>query len=116
MRTRNEMEAQDQQGDSLPPPEVIAVLLDLARLAHRVELAAPEAPGTIAMLLLERLVMLCKAQRGAVLFNPQRPVEHKPSFGASAMEVKDTPQARLQTPDLGSEFPPAGWRSSAGYH
>src|SRR6266571_1467370 len=98
MRTRNEMEAQDQQGDSLPPPEVIAVLLDLARLAHRVELAAPEAPGTIAMLLLERLVMLCKAQRGAVLFTPQRPVEHKPSFGASAMEVKDTPQARLQTP------------------
>ncbi len=92
------MEAQDQQGDSLPPPEVIAVLLDLARLAHRVELAAPEAPGTIATLLLERLVMLCKAQRGAVLFTPQRPVEHKPSFGASAMEVKDTPQARLQTP------------------
>src|SRR6266702_2722990 len=98
MRTRNEMEAQDQQGDSVPPPEVIAVLLDLARLAHGVELAAPEAPGTIATLLLERLVMLCKAQRGAVLFTPQRPVEHKPSFGASAMEVKDTPQARLQTP------------------
>ena len=92
------MEAQDQQGDSVPPPEVIAVLLDLARLAHGVELAAPEAPGTIATLLLERLVMLCKAQRGAVLFTPQRPVEHKPSFGASAMEVKDTPQARLQTP------------------
>src|SRR6266567_1880106 len=37
-------------------------------------------------------------QRGAVLFTPQRPVEHKPSFGASAREVKDTPQSRLQTP------------------
>ena len=92
------MEAQEQQGDSLPPPEVIATLLDLARLAHRIELAAPEAPGTIATLLLERLMMVCKAQRGAIVFTPQRPVEHKPSIGTSAIAVKDTPQARLQTP------------------
>ncbi len=92
------MEAQEQQGDSMPPPEVIATLVDLARLAHRIELAAPEEPGTIATLLLERLMMVCKAQRGAIVFTPQRPVEHKPSFGASAMEVKDAPQARLQAP------------------
>ncbi len=92
------MEAQEQQGDSLPPPEVIATLLDLARLAHRIELAAPEAPGTIATLLLERLMMVCKAQRGAILFTPQRPVEHKPSIGTSAIALKDAPQARLQTP------------------
>ncbi len=92
------MEAQDQQGDSMPAPQVIAALLDLARLAHRLELAAPEAPGTIATLLLERLIMVCKAQRGAIVFPPQRPVEHKPSIGTSAIAVKDTPQARLQTP------------------
>jgi len=92
------MEAQDQQGDSMPRPEVIAALMDLARLAQRVELAAPEAPGAIATLLLERLMMMCKAQCGAILFIPQRPVDHKPSIGTSAMAVKDTPQARLQTP------------------
>jgi signal transduction histidine kinase len=92
------MEAQDKQGDSMPAPEVIATLLDLARLAHRIELAAPEAPGTIATLLLERLMMVCKAQRGAILFTPQRPVEHKPSIGTSAIALKDTPQARLQAP------------------
>jgi signal transduction histidine kinase len=92
------MEAQDKQGDSMPAPEVIATLLDLARLAHRIELAAPEAPGTMATLLLERLIMVCKAQRGAILFTPQRPVEHKPSIGTSAIALKDTPQARLQTP------------------
>jgi signal transduction histidine kinase len=95
---RNEMEAQEQQGDGMPAPEVIATLLDLARLAHRIELAAPGAPGTIATLLLERLVMLCKAQRGAVLFTQERPVEHKPSMGASAIALKNAPQARLQTP------------------
>ncbi len=92
------MEAQDQQGDSMTVPEVIATLLDLARLAHRIELAAPEAPGTIATLLLERLIMVCKTQRGAIVFPPQRPVEHKPSIGTSAIAVKDTPQARLQAP------------------
>jgi hypothetical protein len=92
------MEAQEPQGDSMPAPEVIATLVDLARLVHRSELAAPEAPGTIATLLLERLTMFCKAQRGAILFTPQRPVEHKPSIGTSAIAVKDTPQARLQAP------------------
>jgi signal transduction histidine kinase len=92
------MEAQDQQGDSLPAPEVIATLLDLAQLSHRVELAAPGAPGTMAPLLLERLMMVCKAQRGAILFTQERPVEHKPSIGTSIMEVKNASQARLQTP------------------
>ena len=94
------MEAQDKQVDSLPPPEVIATLFGLARLAHRVELAAPEAPGTIATLFLERLVLLCKAQRGAVLFTPLPPVEHKPSFGTSARELKDAPQAMPQAPTV----------------
>jgi hypothetical protein len=92
------MEAQNQQGDSMPAPEVIATLVDLARLADRIELAAPEAPGTMATLLLERLMMVCKAQRGAILFTQERPVEHQPSIGTSARAVKDTPPARLQAP------------------
>ncbi len=92
------MEVQDKQGDSMPAPEVIATLVDLAQLSHRVELAAPGAPGTIATLLLERLMMVCKAQRGAIVFTPQRPVEHKPSIGTSVMELKNASQARLQTP------------------
>ena len=92
------MEVQDKQEDSMPAPEVIATLVDLARLAHRVELAAPEAPGTIASLLLERLMMVCKVQRGAILFTPLPPVEHKPSIGTSVMELKNASQARLQTP------------------
>ncbi len=89
------MEAQDKQADGMPAPEVIAALVDLARLSHRVEFAAP---GTIAPLLLERLVTLCKAQRGAILFTTQSPVEQKPSFWASARELKDPAQARLRTP------------------
>jgi signal transduction histidine kinase len=92
------MEAQDKQVDGMPAPEVIAALLDLARLLHRVAFAASEAPDTIAPLLLERLVILCKAQRGAILFTTQSPPEQKPSFWASANELKDVPQARLQSP------------------
>jgi signal transduction histidine kinase len=91
------MEAQDQQVDGMPAPEVTAALLDLTRLLHRVEFAASEAPDTIAPLLLERLVILCKAQRGALLFTTQNPAEQTHAFPASAREVKDTPQAKLQT-------------------
>jgi signal transduction histidine kinase len=43
-------------------------------------------------------MMVCKAQRGAILFTQERPVEHKPSIGTSARVLKDTPQARLQAP------------------
>jgi len=39
------MEAPEQQGDRMAAPEVIAALVDLARLAHRVELAAPHEQG-----------------------------------------------------------------------
>jgi signal transduction histidine kinase len=62
------MEAKHTPADGVPAPigpEVIAALLDLARLSHRAEFAI--AHGTIATLLLERLLTLCRAQRGAVL-------------------------------------------------
>ena len=51
------MEAQDKQEDGIPTPEVITALLDLARLSHHVESAVSETPGTIATMLLERLLV-----------------------------------------------------------
>jgi signal transduction histidine kinase len=65
------MEAQDKQEDRIPTSEVMTTLLDLARLSHHVESAASEAPEAIATMLLERLLLLCKAQRGAILFTTQ---------------------------------------------
>ena len=43
-------------------------------------------------------MMVCKVQRGAILFTPLPPVEHKPSIGTSVIELKNASQARLQTP------------------
>ena len=69
------MEAQDKQEDGIPASEVMTALLDLARLSHHVESAAAEAPEANATILLERLLVLCKAQRGAILFTTQGPAE-----------------------------------------
>ncbi len=69
------MEAQDKQEDGIPASEVMTALLDLARLSHHVESAASEAPEANATILLERLLVLCKAQRGAILFTTQGPAE-----------------------------------------
>ncbi len=74
------MEAQDKQENGIPTPEVMKALLDLARLSHHVESAASETPGTIATILLERLLLLCEAQRGAILLQTQRPAEAKHAF------------------------------------
>ena len=77
------MEAQDKQEDGIPTPEVMTALQDLARLSHQVESAASETPTinrgatAIATMLLERLLTLCDAQRGAILFTTQRPAEAK---------------------------------------
>lgn len=68
------MEAKHTPVDGIPAPaapEVIAALLDLARLSHRAEFTIVDAHGTVATLLLERLLTLCRAQRGAVLFTLQ---------------------------------------------
>ena len=74
------MEAQDKQENGIPTPEVMTALLDLARLSHQVESAASETPGAIATMLLERLLLLCDAQRGAILLQTQRPAEAKHAF------------------------------------
>ncbi len=74
------MEAQDKQENGIPPPEVMTALLDLARLSHHVESAASENTGAIATMLLERLLVLCKAQRGAILCTTQRPAEANHAF------------------------------------
>lgn len=91
------MEAQDKLVDGMPTPEITTALLDLARLSHRIELAAAETPGVIATALLERLVMLCKAERGAVLIPTQSPGEHQPLIRSSAREGKDAAPARFQS-------------------
>src|SRR5215472_4009904 len=87
--TRNMMEAQDKPVEGIPSPEITTALLDLARLSHRIELAAAEAPSIIAAALLERLVKLCKAERGAILLATQGPGEHQPWIWSSAREGKD---------------------------
>ncbi len=74
------MEAQDKQEDGIPTPELLTTLLDLARLSHHVESAASENTEVIATMLLERLLLLCNAQRGALLFPTQRPAEAKHIF------------------------------------
>jgi signal transduction histidine kinase len=93
---RKTMEAQDKPVDGMPTPEITTALRDLARLSHRIELAAAEAPGAIAAALLERLVTLCKGERGAVLLTTQSPREQRPCIWSSAREGKDAAQARFQ--------------------
>ncbi len=73
------MEAQDKPIGGILASEVIAALVDLARLSHRAELTRGDAPGTTAALLLERLLTLCGAQRGAVLISMQDGEKPHPS-------------------------------------
>ncbi|HEU5230273.1 MAG TPA: ATP-binding protein [Ktedonobacteraceae bacterium] len=51
--------------------EVVAALLDLTRLSQHINATVVEAPGSIATRLLQRLITLCKAQRGAILLTTQ---------------------------------------------
>jgi hypothetical protein len=98
------MEAQDKPVDRMPTPEITTALLDLARLSHRIELAASEAPGAIAAALLERLVTLCQAERGAVLLTTQSPREQQPCIWSSAREGKDAAQARVQSSTVAGQM------------
>ncbi len=82
------MEIQDKLVDEMPTPEITTALLDLAQLSHRIELAASEAPGVIAAALLERLVMLCKGERGAVLIPTQSPGEQQPVIWADRHRLR----------------------------
>ncbi len=56
-------------------PEVMTALLDLARISQHVESTTSNNSEAMAILLLERLMVLCQAQHGALLFRTQRPRE-----------------------------------------
>src|SRR5262249_21652824 len=91
------MEAQDKPVEELPSPEITTALLDLAQLSHRIALAAAESRGTIAAALLERLMMLCKAEQGAIVIPAQSPGEQQPLIWSSARKEIDGAPARSQS-------------------
>src|SRR6266496_2367517 len=61
------MDRQDKQVSGPLESEVVAALRDLARMAEHAGSAISDAPGSVARILLERLLVLCAAQRGALL-------------------------------------------------
>ncbi len=61
------MDRQDEQVSGSLESEVVAALRDLARIAEYAGSAVSDAPGSVASMLLERLLVLCAAQRGALL-------------------------------------------------
>jgi signal transduction histidine kinase len=60
-------EVQDKQVDGTAAPEVMAALIDLARLSQHVVSTAPGAADSIAVLLLEHVLRLFEAHRGALV-------------------------------------------------
>jgi signal transduction histidine kinase len=57
-------------------PEVTSAITDLARLSHHVGYAvSKDASKSVTMALLERLLALCAAQRGALILIIQNPIE-----------------------------------------
>ncbi len=72
--------AQDQQVYGTATPGVIAVLIDLARLSQQVVSTGPGATDSITRLLLEHVLRLCEAQRGALVLAMPNPLMHNSSF------------------------------------
>ena len=60
------MDRQDGQVNGPLASEVVAALRDLARMAEHVGSAGSDTPDSVAIRLLERLLVLCAAQRGAL--------------------------------------------------
>src|SRR5436305_10238479 len=72
--TRDEMEAKQKQIQMSSSPEVTSAIIDLARLSHHVGYAvSKDASKSVTMALLERVLTLCEAQRGALLLSIQNP-------------------------------------------
>jgi len=72
-------------------PEVAATLIDLAQLAHHAGSATFDGGGTVAHALLGRLLVLCAAQRGAILLGVDEHDEHEapePSSSLSSLHAK----------------------------
>ncbi|GAC1306242.1 MAG: hypothetical protein NVSMB27_44700 [Ktedonobacteraceae bacterium] len=70
------MKAQKKPMQMPSSPEVTPALIDLARLAQHVGYAVSQgASNTVTTMLLEKLLTLCEAQRGALLLTIQNPIE-----------------------------------------
>ncbi len=79
------MGAQDEQVDSPFASEVMEALRDLARLAQQAGSRDADAPDVVADRLLERLILLCTAQRGLLILTTdgQRAAEQRSLSTAS---------------------------------
>src|SRR4051794_36034085 len=65
----DDMNGQDRQDEQVSGPlasEIGAALRDLARMAEHVGSAGSDTPDSVAIRLLERLLVLCVAQYGAL--------------------------------------------------
>src|SRR6266568_5864213 len=65
------MRVQDGQVDGHLTPEVTTALLDFARLSQHAGSVLANTVDIVADLLLERLLLLCKAQHGALFLTAQ---------------------------------------------
>jgi hypothetical protein len=86
-----EMEIQKSQGHEPPASEVVAALTDFARLSRRVGssgFATPDMHDTIARELLEHVLILCGAARGALLITTHYRAEPQQSTVASLSNNK----------------------------
>jgi len=87
-RKRNEMEAQQTQVDERLKSEVLAALRDMAQLSQQ-GTALSAAPDAIATALLERLLLLCSAQSGALLLTTPQLADGKHSVLSSFTSRKE---------------------------
>jgi hypothetical protein len=83
------MDTQHEYPDPASTPDIIAGLIDLARLAqHILGGSTPGSHETFAHLLLVRLLSLCKLQRGALLLSAQYHTESQQPCWSSLAERK----------------------------
>jgi len=83
------MDTNHEHPDTASTPDIVAVLVDFARLTqHILGGSTPDAHETSAHLLLLRLLSLCELQRGALLLSTQYHTEAQQSFWSSLAERK----------------------------
>src|SRR5438105_4155988 len=73
----------EQVNDLLLASEVTLALKDLARIAQHAGSAVSDGPGSVARMLLERLLVLCAAQHGALFLTGNRSQESAEDFLSS---------------------------------
>src|SRR2546421_7133422 len=87
-RKRNKMEAQHTPVDERLTSEVLAALRDMAQLSQQ-GTALSAAPDALARALLERLLVLCSAQSGALLLTTPQLADLKHSVLSSFTSRKE---------------------------